>query len=101
MNREQTKDAISRAQPTYDSQGKLRSGTWVMYFHRGKVTRGAIGAPSKSGLLLGPARVIMTEEGSPTMEWIGAIHDRTNWCCLGVSWKQIDQMSSHSAPSMQ
>ena len=32
-----------------------------MYFRPGKVTRGAIGAPSKSGLLLGLARVIMTE----------------------------------------
>ena len=31
---------------------------------------------------------------SPIMEWIGALHDRTNWCRLGVSWKQTDQMSS-------
>ena len=30
------------------------------------------------------------------MEWIGALHDRTNWCRLGVSWIKIDQMSSHS-----
>ena len=22
------------------------------------------------------------------MEWIGALHDRTNWCRLGVTWKQ-------------
>ena len=26
------------------------------------------------------------------MEWIGAVHDKTNWCRLDVSWKQTDQM---------
>ena len=65
MNRylqEQAKDAISRAQHTTRKENvNLESGTWVTYFRRGKVTRGAIGAPSKSGPWLGPARVIMTE----------------------------------------
>ena len=54
MNRylqEQAKDAISRAQHTIRKENvNLEPGTWVMYFRRGKVTRGAIGAPSKSGL---------------------------------------------------
>ena len=50
---EQAKDAISRAQHTTRKENvNLESGTWVMYFRRGKVTRGAIGAPSKSGLWL-------------------------------------------------
>ena len=61
MNRylqEQAKDAISRAQHTIRKEHvNLEPGTWVMYFRRGKVTRGAIGAPSKSGLWLGLARV--------------------------------------------
>ena len=51
MNRylqEQAKDAISRAQHTTRTENfDLTPGTWVMYFRRGKVTRGAIGAPSK------------------------------------------------------
>ena len=104
MNRylqEQATDAISRAQHTTRKKNfDLAPGTWVMWSRRGKVTRGAIGAPSKSGLWLGPARVVMTDTSS-TMEWIGAFHDRTNRCCLGVARKQADQMSSHSAPSMQ
>ena len=87
MNRylqEQARDAISRAQHTTRRKNfYLATGTWVMYFRWGKVTRGVIGAPPKSGLWLGPAPAIMTE------------------CRLGVTWKQTDQMSSHSAPSMQ
>ena len=59
MNRylqEQAKDATSRAQHTIRKENvNLAPGTWVMYFRRSKVTRGAIGAPSKSGLWLGPA----------------------------------------------
>ena len=48
---EQAKDAISRAQHTVRKENvNLEPGAWVMYFRRGKVTRGAIGAPSKSGL---------------------------------------------------
>ena len=51
MNRylqEQAKDAISRAQHTTRKENvNLESGTWVMYFRRGKVTRGAIGAPAR------------------------------------------------------
>ena len=78
----------------------LESGTWVMYFRRGKVTRGAIGAPSKSGLWLGPARVIMTEA---IQLWSGSVHSTTGQ--IGVVWlshgKKADWMSSYSAPSMQ
>ena len=50
-----------------------------MYFRRGKVTRGAIGAPSKSGLWLGPARVIMTSQ-----QWSGSVHSTTGQ--IGVVW---------------
>ena len=25
-----------------------------------------------------------------TMEWVGAFHDRTNWCCLVIARKQAD-----------
>ena len=74
MNRylqEQARDAISRVQHTTRKENfDLAPGTWVMYFRRGKVTRGAIGAPSKSGLWLGPARVIMTEA---VQQWSGSI----------------------------
>ena len=46
MNRymkEQAKDAISRAQHTTRKENfDLAPGTWVMYFRRGKVTRGPI-----------------------------------------------------------
>ena len=38
------------------------------------MTRGAIGAPSKSGLRLEPAPVIKTQVSS-TMEWVGAVYD--------------------------
>ena len=93
MNRylqEQEKDAISLAQQMIRKENvNLEPGTWVMYFRRGKVTRGAIGAPSKSGLWLGPARV-MHDRGHSTMEWVGALHDRTNWCCLVIARKQAD-----------
>ena len=102
MNRslqEQARDAISRTQHTTHKENfDLAPGTWVMYFRRGKVTPAAICAPFKSGLWLGPACVIMTEA---VQQWSGSVDDRTSWCRLGVSWKQIDQMSSHSAPSMQ
>ena len=51
MNRylqEQAKDAISRAQHTTRKENvNLEPGTWVMHIRRGKVTRGAIGAPSE------------------------------------------------------
>ena len=78
MNRklqEQAKDAISRAQHTTRKENfDLAPGTWVMYFRRGKVTRVAIGAPSKSSLCLGPARVIMTEA---VQQWSGPVHSTT------------------------
>ena len=85
MNRylqEQAKDAISRAQHTPRKENfDLAPGTWVMYARRGKVTRGAIGAPSKSGLWLGPARVIMTEA---VQQWSGSVHSTTRQ--IGVVW---------------
>ena len=85
MNRylqEQAKDAISRSQHTTRKENvNLEPGTWVMYFSRGKVTRGASGAPSKSGLWLGPARVIMTEA---TQQWCGSVHSTTGQ--IGVVW---------------
>ena len=85
MNRylqEQAKDAISRAQhKTRKENVNLESGTWVMYFRRDKVTRTANGAPSKSGLWLGPARVIMTEA---IQQWCGSVHSTTGQ--IGVVW---------------
>ena len=59
----------------------LEPRTWVMYFRRGKVTRRPIGAPSKSGLWLGPARVIMTEA---IQQWCGSVHSTTGQ--IGVVW---------------
>ena len=59
----------------------LEPGTWVACFRRGKVTRGAIGAPSKSGLWLGPARVILTEA---IQQWSGSVHSTTGQ--IGVVW---------------
>ena len=65
----------SRAQHTNRKENfDLAPGTCVMYVRRGKVTRGAIGAPSKSGLWLGPARVIMTEA---VQQWSGSVHSTT------------------------
>ena len=32
------------------------------------------------------------DRGHSTMVWIGAFHDRTNWCCLVIARKQADQM---------
>ena len=91
MNRylqEQARDAISHAQHTTRKENYvLAPGTWVMYFRGGKVTRGAIGAPSKPGLWLGPARVIMTEA---IQQWSGSVHSTTGQ--IGVVY---------SAPSMQ
>ena len=79
---EQARDAISRAQHTIRKENvNLEPGTWVMYFRRGKVTRGAIGAPSKSGLWLGPARVIMTEA---VQQWTGSVQSTTGQ--IGVVW---------------
>ena len=59
---DQARDAINRAQHTRRRETiHLSLGTWVMYFCRGTVTRGVVGAPSKSVIGPGPARVIMTE----------------------------------------
>ena len=52
-----------------------------MYFRRGKVTRGAIGAPSKSGLWLGLARVVMTEA---IQQLSGSVRSTTRQ--IGVVW---------------
>ena len=53
-----TGERCHQSRPAHDSFARktfnLEPGTWVMYFRRGKVTRGAVGAPSKSGLWLGP-----------------------------------------------
>ena len=46
----------------------LSPATWVMYFRRVKVVL------SKSGLWLGPARVIMT---APVPQWSGSVHEPT------------------------
>ena len=85
MNRylqEPAKDAICRAQHTARKENfDLAPGTWVMYFRRGKVTPGAIGAPSKSGLWLGPARVILTEA---IQQWRGSVHSIAGQ--IGVVW---------------
>ena len=85
MNRclqEQARDAIRPAQQTTRKENvDPEPGTWVMYFRRGKVTRGAIGVPSKSGLWLGPARVIMTEA---VQQWSGSVHSTTGQ--IGVVW---------------
>ena len=78
---ERPRDAISRAQHTTRSENFLLSlGTWVMCLLRGKVTRGVVMAPSKSGLWLGPARLIMTESVS-TKEWICVFDGQ-----IGVVW---------------
>ena len=72
---EQARDAISHAQHTTRRENfYLATGTWVINFRRGKVTRGVIGAPSKSGLWLGPATVIMTEA---VQQWSGSVHSTT------------------------
>ena len=72
---EQASDAISRAQHTTHRENfYLATGTWVIYFRQGKVTRGVIGAPSKSGLWLGPAPAIMTEA---VQQWSGSVHSTT------------------------
>ena len=85
MNRylqEQAKDAISRAQHTIRKENvNLEPGTWVMCLRRCKATRGAIGAPSKSGLWLGLARVIMTEA---IQQRSGSVHSTTGQ--IGVVW---------------
>ena len=85
MNRylqEQARDAISHAQHTTRKENYvLAPGTWVMYFRGGKVTRGAIGAPSESGLWLGPAPVIMTEA---VPQWSGSVQSTTRQ--IGVVW---------------
>ena len=71
MNRylqEQARDAISRAQHTPRKEHfDLAPGTLVMYFRRGEVTRGAIGAPIQVRSLAG-TRSCHHDRGSPTME---------------------------------
>ena len=74
--------------------------TWVMYFRRGKVTRGPMGAPPKSGLWLGPACVIMTKA---VQQWSESVHSTTGQ--IGVVWvshgNKLIRCHSHSTPSMQ
>ena len=58
-----------------------------MYFRRGNWTRGAIGAPSKSGLCLGAPRVIMTEA---VQQWSGSVHSTTGQ--IGVVWSHGNKL---------
>ena len=75
---------------TYESQGELRSGTvFSSWQSDSRSDWYSIQVMSLTG-----TRSCHHDRVSPTMEWIGALHDRTNWCRLGVSWKPIDQMSS-------
>ena len=79
---EHAKDASSRAQHTICKENvNLEPGTWVMYFRRGKVTRGAIGAPSMSGLLAGTCTCHQTEA---IQHWSGSVHSTTGQ--IGVVW---------------
>ena len=50
-----------------------------MCYRRGKATRGAIGAPSKPGLWLGPASVIITEA---VQQWSASVHSATGQICV-------------------
>ena len=95
MNRylqEQAKDAICR---------KLRSGTWNLgdVFSSWQSDSSSNWCSIQVRSLVG-TRSCHHDRGSPTMEWTGALHDRTNWCRLGVARKQTHQMSSHAAPQM-
>ena len=65
-----------------------------MYFRWGKVTRGVIGAPSNSGLWLGPARVIMTEA---IQQWNGSVHSTTGQ--IGVVWLSRGGLVQVSMPT--
>ena len=58
----------------------LAPGTWRV-FSSWQSARGPIGAPSKSGLWLGPARVIMT---GAVQQWSGSVHSTTGQ--IGVVW---------------
>ena len=70
-----------------------------MYFRRVKAFRGAVGAPPKSGLWLGPARVIMTE---PVQQWSSwAQYDGTSGRRVALAWRQVDQKPSHSASPLE
>ena len=102
MNRylQEARDTISRAQHTTRMESfDLARGTRVMYFRRGKVDSRSDWRSIQDRSLAG-TRLCHHDRGSSTMEWIGAFYDRTNRCRLRVTWKQTDQMSSHSAPSM-
>ena len=92
-----TGERCHQSRPAHDSFARktfnLEPGTWVMYFRRGKVTRGAVGAPSKSGLWLGPGP-------RPFNNGVGRCIARPGQ--IGVVWlshgKKADQVSSYSAP---
>ena len=90
---EQASDSISRAQLTAGRETiELSPGTWVVYFRRGKVTPGVIGAPSTC-LRLGSARVIMTES---VQQWSRSVHCTTaNLCRLDITWKQNERSWSN------
>ena len=65
-----------------------------MYFRRVKAFRGAVGAPPKSGLWLGPARVIMTE---PVQQWSSWAHNTTGQ--VGVVWLSRGDKLTRSHPT--
>ena len=68
---------------THDSQGKRRSGTWNLghVFSSGQSDSRSDWRSIQVRALAG-TRPCHHDRGRSTMEWIGAFHDRTNWCCL-------------------
>ena len=70
----------------------LSPRTWVMYFRRGTVT-----IQIKS---LFSTSVCLFDRVSSTMERIGALFNGPNWCRLGFTWKQTDQVTPYSASSV-
>ena len=75
---------------TPPAQGKLRSGTWNLgdVFSSWQSDSRSDWCSIQVRSLVGTSSCHY-DRGSPAMEWMGALHDRTNWCRLGVSWKKL------------
>ena len=87
----ETGERCHQSRPTQDSPGKRSFGIWNL---------GHVLSPGQSDSrsdwrsiqvrALAGTRPCHHDRGDSTMGWIGAFHDRTNWCCLVVARKQGD-----------
>ena len=86
-----TGERCHQSRPAHDSQGKRHFGTWNL----GHVLSPGQGDSRSDWRSIQVRALTGTctchhDRSHATMEWVGAFHDRTKWCCLVIARKQAD-----------